>query len=78
MVALPLKLHSSPSERQFNKSGNFSMSQGNLTLSNESEGGDIHRSQLCSIGRILFEKIKRQTDIGFPTRSIHSALYIHD
>ena len=51
----------------YNKSGNFSMSRVKFN---------------CSIGRRrLFQKVKdihADNYIGFPIKSIHSALYIHD
>ena len=54
----------------------------NWTLSKKSEGGDIFLHILCSktysISGILFPEIKQQADIGFPIRSIHSVLYIHN
>ena len=56
-----------------------------LTLSKKSEGDQIflhiHLSfnfgETYFVGKILFQEIKRQADIGFRIRSIHSTLYIH-
>ena len=33
--------------------------------------------ETCFVGKILFQEIKRQADIGFRIRSILSTLYIH-
>ena len=78
------KINSFTRKGQFIKSGNFSISQGKLNSFKEVRGRS-RISAYCrsykhtpSAGYILFLEIKRQADIGFPIRSIHSVLYIHD
>ena len=75
------KINSFPHKVQFNKSGNFSITQGKFNSYKEVRGKwhipAYSPKQWCSNGRILFQEMKQQADIGLPTRSIHSAHNLH-